>query len=148
MRPLYVAKCAPLRWYRKLNSSCVHMSWRALTSDPCVYRYMGNAKFCGVCVTHVDYILFTGNPAVLHAFERVVSQFTNSVVSHLGESNSLIYLGLDIKMKEQSIQISQQPYAEGKIRELAIEDLIVDRKFITPEHKRRTAAKQIIGSLL
>ena len=86
-----------------------------------------------MCVTHVDDILFTGNQSGLHAFGRAVSQFTNSGVSHLGESDPLIYLGLDIKMRGQSIQISQQSYAEEKLRELAVGDLIVGRKFITPE---------------
>ena len=49
-------------------------------------------------------------------------------------------------MEGNSVQIPHQSYADGKLREVAIEDLIADRKFITPERKRRTVAKQVIGS--
>ena len=120
MCPLYGAKRAPLRLYRKLNSACTQMSWKALTSVPCVYRYVGKSKFCVVCATHVDDILFAGNRTGMLAFERVVAQFTNSGISHLGDANPLVYLGLDIQMEGIPIQISQQPYAEEKIREVLL----------------------------
>ena len=148
MRPLYGTKCAPLRWYNRLNSVFTEMSWHALTSDPCMYRYTKNNKLCGLCVTHVDDILFTGDACGLAAFQKVVSQFTNSGIIHLTESNPLIYLGLDIHLKENSIQVSQQSYAEEKLRAIELSDLVLNRKFITPESRRRTAAKQVIGSLL
>ena len=148
LRPLYGTKCAPLRWYTKLNATFVKENWIALSTDPCMYRYFYAGKIEGMCITHVDDILFSGSSVGMLAFQAVLKHFVNSGIITLSTKESLVYLGLDLQLRGNAVRLSQSTFAGDKLSEVDLTGIVKKDVFIVPVEKRRTIAKQMIGSLL
>ena len=127
LKPLYGTKCAPLRWYNKLTSTFVSFEWKPLSTDPCVYRLFRLGKMQALCVVHVDDILFTGSPEGKISFLKVLDSFQNSGVTVLSCAEPLCYLGLDITMVGNCIQLSQKTYAHDKLEECDLSDVFQEK---------------------
>ena len=144
LRPLYGTVCAPLRWFRKISSLFVQHGWAQMRTDPFTYRLSINHDLAALAVIHVDDILLTSGAAGETAFMKVVGRFKHSGIDELSAHQSLTYLWLDLYLVGKAIRVSQKEFAQLKLYEVDLNDVIRGKCFCINMERRRTITRQVI----
>ena len=113
MRALYGLKQASLAWFNELKKFLLSVGLQSNIIDPCLFfRVHGDEKLF-VLVYVDDLIIVASSDEILDEFEKeLTSKFKANNVSEMDS-----FLGLEIKMDENQIQIHQTKFLEKLLRE-------------------------------
>ena len=148
IRPLYGTSCAPLRWFACISEEFRRRNWTQLPTDPCLFRFSAQNQLVALAALHVDDILVGCHPDHWSAFESVISGFRHSGLNHLSPGSSAVYLGLDLHILKDQIHLSQQTFIETRLIKVSVQDLYTHKGCMVSIDRRKTIAKQLIGSVL
>ena len=108
-KTVYGLNDAPKHWYLRVREELKKLKVTVSKYDAGLFFYHINGDLHGILVTHVDDFLWGGS----HKFvENVIKTLHNVFIVGTVNKYAFKYLGLNLKEKESSIDISQKEYIE------------------------------------
>merc|ERR1712112_811995 len=110
LKPLYGLDDASRKFYLKVKETLQKMGLKTLPGDDAVYYEHKNGELIGLILSHVDDFTIAGIPEFV---ERIVTGIKGKFTVSKVEEDNFRFTGLDVKTKNDRIEISMEDYAES-----------------------------------
>ena len=148
IRPLYMGRDAPMRWFIALSERLRYYGFKQLKTDVCMFnKFDSRGRLSGFLIAHVDDLLFCGTESFRKEAITAIQTFRTGDVETLTSDHPIIFAGLLIEVVAQGwIQLSQEHYV-NEMQLMNIEDYVSATTIINPAMLKSTF-KQGLGSLI
>lgn len=140
-KAVYGLNDGPRQWYIRLRDTITSTGCVIHSLDPGLFYLHVNSNLCGLLISYVDDILWSGNS---HFREMVIKRLVKLLEISVENSEAFDYVGIQLKQEEdKSIILSQHAYINS-IEEIEVKDSDKHRLLCKEEIKKlRRAAGQL-----
>merc|ERR1712002_778987 len=110
LKPLYGLDDASRKFYLKVKETLQKLGLKTLPGDDAVYYEHKNGELKGLILSHVDDFTIAGRPEFV---DRIVTGIKGKFTVSKVEEDNFRFTGLDVKTKNNQIEISMEDYADS-----------------------------------
>merc|ERR1712112_631426 len=110
LKPLYGLDDASRKFYLKVKETLQKMGLKTLPGDDAVYYEHKDGELKGLILSHVDDFTIAGRPEFV---DRIVTGIKGKFTVSKVEKDNFRFIGLDVKTKNNQIEISMEDYADS-----------------------------------
>merc|ERR1711895_260102 len=108
LKPLYGLDDASRKFWLKVKETLTELGLKTLPGDEAFYYENRDSKLIGAVLSHVDDFTVAGEEEFV---KRVVKGVTEKFTVSKVEEDEFRFIGLDVKVGKESIEVSMEDYA-------------------------------------